>query len=63
MKPEAKAAYLTALISQSQQREKGYQANLDTADTRHDTVSATARLEREQTRQQELRTERAELAA
>jgi hypothetical protein len=61
MTTDAKAAYLTALLDQSQQREQRYETSLAAATTRHDTQAATARLTAEQARQQELRTELAAL--
>ena len=63
MNVPAKAAYLTALIGQSQQRECGYETFLAQATTRPDTQAGIYRLEKEQGRQQELQAELAALPA
>lgn len=60
MNTPAKAAYLTALLGQSQQREQRCETALAAATTRPDTQAGIARLTGEQARQQALR---AELAA
>ncbi|MDF7815366.1 hypothetical protein [Hymenobacter sp. YC55] len=61
MNTPAKAAYLTALIAESERREQRYETFLVGATTRPDTQAGIARLENEQARQQELRTELAAL--
>lgn len=61
MNAPARAAYLTALIGQSQQREQSYETSLAEATTRQDTQAGVARLESERARQQALRDELAAL--
>lgn len=63
MTTPAKAAYLTALLDQSQQRERSHETALAQATSRPDTQAGIYRLEKEQAHQRGLQAELAALPA